>query len=139
LRAVLDPNVIVSAVIAPAGAPARVLQRGLAGGFEPIVSAALLDELADVLARPKLRDRIDSGEAHELRRRLEQLALVAADPDAPGPVRCADPDDDYLLALAHAQRAALVSGDRHLLDLAGRAPVFAPAAFLDLLDSQPSA
>lgn len=127
---------IVSAVIAPGGAPAVVLKRGLEGDYELVVSQALIEELADVLARPKLRSRIEPEEAGALRRRLEELALVAMDPGDAGPVTSADPDDDYLLALAHSQRAALVSGDRHLLDLADRAPVFAPVAFLNLLDAQ---
>jgi predicted nucleic acid-binding protein len=32
--------------------------------------------------------------------------------------------------VAHSQSAALVSGDRHLLQLAGKIPVFSPAEFL---------
>ena len=43
--------------------------------------------------------------------------------------RC-HPDDDYLIALAHSRDAALVSGDRHLLELAGKIPVFSPVDFL---------
>jgi predicted nucleic acid-binding protein len=50
--------------------------------------------------------------------------------------RCsADPDDDYLIALAHDQSAIVVSGDRHLLDLADRAPILSPA---DLLAAAPA-
>jgi predicted nucleic acid-binding protein len=45
----------------------------------------------------------------------------------------ADPGDDYLLALAEAERAVLVSGDRHLHALAGQLPILAPRAFLDQL------
>ena len=52
------------------------------------------------------------------------------DPEGPPPMRSADPDDDYLIALAHGNRAALVSGDSHLLDLADRAPILSPADFL---------
>jgi len=36
---------------------------------------------------------------------------------------------DYLVALAAEQRALLVSGDRHLLALAGSFPVVSPANF----------
>ncbi len=39
----------------------------------------------------------------------------------------ADPDDDYLAA---DQRAELVSGDGHLLALAGEYPIAGPADFL---------
>jgi putative PIN family toxin of toxin-antitoxin system len=134
LRAVLDPNVIVSAVIAPGGAPARVLERGLAGDFEPVASALLLAELADVLARPKLRQRVAVADAEELQQRISERSLLVADPEAAPPLRARDPGDDYLLALAHEQRAALVSGDGDLLELAGRAPVFTPGEFLRMLD-----
>jgi predicted nucleic acid-binding protein len=44
-----------------------------------------------------------------------------------------DPGDDYLIALACSQRAALVSGDKHLLDLADKIPVFSPREFMRLL------
>jgi predicted nucleic acid-binding protein len=41
-----------------------------------------------------------------------------------------DRDDDYLLALAVEQRAALVSGDAHMLVLASDYPIAGPADFL---------
>lgn len=44
-----------------------------------------------------------------------------------------DPADDYVLALAADTRAWLVSGDRHLLDLAEDLPVLPPARFLTML------
>jgi predicted nucleic acid-binding protein len=49
-------------------------------------------------------------------------------------VRSSDPGDDYLIALAAEQNAALVSGDRHLLDLKGRIPVYSPRDFLELVE-----
>jgi predicted nucleic acid-binding protein len=60
-------------------------------------------------------------------------ASVVVDPDADPPVHSRDPNDDYLIALASAHRAALVSGDEDLLALEGEIPVFSPRAFLDLL------
>ena len=44
-----------------------------------------------------------------------------------------DPGDDYLIALAQSQRAALVSGDKHLLQLAGRLPIFSARQFIEPL------
>jgi predicted nucleic acid-binding protein len=55
---------------------------------------------------------------------------VAADPTGPPPVRSDDPGDDYLIALAAAERAVLVSGDSHLTSLAPRVPVRTPTEFL---------
>ena len=133
MRAVLDPNVVISGAISPRGAPADVL-RSLAGGeFELIASQGLLDELQRALAYPKLRPHISESDAAALVRWLADSASVVVDPDTDPPVHSRDPDDDYLIALASAHRAALVSGDKDLLALGGEIPVFAPCAFLGLL------
>jgi putative PIN family toxin of toxin-antitoxin system len=133
LRAVLDPNVIISGVLSPGGAPAEVL-RALAGGeFELVASEALLDELQRALAYPKLREHVGEADAAKLVRWVGDSATVVAAPDADPPVHSSDPDDDYLIALASAHRSALVSGDKHLLALADEIPVFSPRAFLELL------
>jgi putative PIN family toxin of toxin-antitoxin system len=133
VRAVLDPNVVISGAISPRGAPADVL-RSLAGGeFELIASQTLLNELERALAYPKLRPYISESDAAHLVWWVADSATVVVDPDADSPVRSRDPDDDYLIVLASAHRAALVSGDKDLLALDGEIPVFSPRAFLDLL------
>lgn len=133
MRAVLDPNVVISGALAPSGAPAHVLRSLATGEFELILSQALMDELERALAYPKLRRRIGESDAADLIRWVVDSATVVADPDTEPPVHSRDPDDDYLIRLASAHRAALVSGDKHLLELEGQIPVFSPRAFLDLL------
>lgn len=132
MRAVLDPNVLIASVLSQSGAPAEILSRWLAGEFEFVASEVLLAELARALAYPKIRERIAEDEAGAFVELLRQTVRLAPDPETP-PRRSADPGDDYLLALAEAERAVLVSGDRHLHALAGRLPVLAPRAFLDQL------
>jgi putative PIN family toxin of toxin-antitoxin system len=129
-RAVLDPGVLVSALITPSGKPAKLLHSARAGSFDLIVSPLLLDELESVLQRKKFRRYIDLDGAAAYLHLLRRDAQLAADPETPPPIRCTDPDDDYLIALAHSQSAALVSGDSDLLELADRIPVFSPAEFL---------
>jgi putative PIN family toxin of toxin-antitoxin system len=51
---VVDTNVWVSALSNPRGFPARLLRAFLEGRFTPVVSRELLQELADVLSRPRL-------------------------------------------------------------------------------------
>jgi predicted nucleic acid-binding protein len=46
-----------------------------------------------------------------------------------------DPADDYLIALATAERAVLVSGDAQLTVLVDRIPVRTPAVFLASLEA----
>jgi putative PIN family toxin of toxin-antitoxin system len=132
VRAVLDPNVLIASVLSRTGAPAQIVSRWLTGEFELVVSAALLAELERALAYPKLRKRIAEDEAGAFIELLRQTVRLAADPEAP-PRRSADPGDDYLLALAEAERAVLVSGDQHLLALGDELPIQTPRAFLDAL------
>ena len=127
MRVVLDPNVVISALLAPTGAPARVLRAWLLGEYELVVSAKLLAELERALVYPKIRARIGAAEAAELIELLSRLADERPDPTAPHAVRSPDPGDDYLIALAAETGALLVSGDRHLLGLAERIPVCSPA------------
>lgn len=103
---------------------------------------ALTAELADVLSRGKFSKHATRERAAEYIDSIEECAEHAKDPDI-GPHRTSDPDDDYLLALAHAQNAdAIVSGDKHLLDAATEAmPVLTPRQLADQLglDESPPA
>ncbi len=132
MRAVLDPNILIAALLSRSGAPAQIISRWLAGTFELIVSEALLRELERALAYPKLRRRIPEEDAAEFVAFLRSSAIVAPDTDA-GSHRSGDPGDDYLLALAENEHAILVSGDHHLLKLADNLPIETARSFLDRL------
>lgn len=130
-RAVLDPGVLVSALITPTGRPAKLLVAARAGSFDLIVSPLLLDELERVLRREKFRRYVDLDGVTGYLNLLRHDGQLATDPETPPPIRCTDPDDDYLIALAHSQNAALVSGDSDLLELSKEIPVFSPTEFLE--------
>ena len=134
MRAVLDPNVLVSAALSAKGSPAELVRRWFEGGFELVASDALLEELRRVLAYPKIQARVPAEDADSLLELIGAEASLAADPSLTPPVRPDDPDDVYLVALAVAEGAALVSGDRHLLDLAGELPIYTPVEFLQQLE-----
>lgn len=134
MRAVLDANVIISGVLAPEGAPAGVLAAWRKGAFELIVSPRLLAELRRAFAYPRLRKHIDPQDALALLDWLTRFGTLAEDVGA-APRRSADAADDYLIALAAGNDAMLVSGDKHLLDLAEELPILPPARFLELIDS----
>lgn len=135
MRAVVDPNVFISACLSPSGAPRRVVIAWQEGRFEMIVSPLLLTELKRALAYPKLVRRVPADDAADLVGWIERSARVVADPPGPPPMHSPDPGDDYLVTLAASERSALVSGDEHLLSLADELPVFAPRAFLDFLSA----
>ncbi|GJF18024.1 hypothetical protein NGTWS1803_36590 [Mycolicibacterium cyprinidarum] len=111
---VIDPNVWVSAVINPYGTPARVVEAVADGVITAVVTQHLLDELAAVLIRPKFRRWISIADAVAF---VESLGGNADLRDDPGPpkVRVRDPNDDYLVALAEAAGATIVTGDGDLL------------------------
>lgn len=83
-----------------------------------VVTQGLLDELAAVLARPKFRRWVDLDDALGFVEALGREALLRPDPVGVAR-RVRDPDDDYLVALAEAAEAVIVTGDA---DLLGRRP-----------------
>jgi putative PIN family toxin of toxin-antitoxin system len=134
LRAVLDPNVLLSALLAPTGVPAALLRRWLDGEFELLVSERLLVELRRALNYPKLRLHVSGEEAGAFIELLRGDGMMAHDVAAP-PRISRDPGDDYLLALAKSNAAVLVSGDQDLLEVKG-APVESPRSFMSKLTAQ---
>jgi putative PIN family toxin of toxin-antitoxin system len=135
---VLDANVIISALLTPDGTPARALRAWLRGDLELVVSRLLLEELGRALSYPKLRDLIPPEDAAGFLTLLASAARVSRDPDALPGIRARDAGDDYLIALAEAEGAVLVSGDKHLLELAPDIPVYTPSGFLELVERQPT-
>ena len=135
MRAVLDPNVLIAALLSPSGTPAQLLSRWIAGDFELVISEPLLEELRRALRYPKLRRYISADDADEYVAFLASAAAMAEQPTA-ATRHSPDPGDDYLLALAENQHALLVSGDKHLLQLVGELPIQTPAAFIAGLESR---
>lgn len=133
MRAVLDVNGVISGVLSRQGAPAQVLLAWEDGRLELILSPLLVAELERTLAYPNLRARISAADASGVIRWLVAGATSADDPRDASAVRSEDPGDDYLIALAARERAALVSGDTHLLAMRGRLPVYSPREFLELI------
>ena len=99
-RAVVDTNVWVSGSLNPSGAPARILALLRQQRFTPIVSSPLLDELRDVLGRPRIGRKYGISQAD-----IEDLiALIRRHADevvVTGSIRlCRDPDDDVVIETA---------------------------------------
>lgn len=133
-RAVLDPGVLIAALISPHGAPAALYLMWRGGLYEMIVSPNLLGELERVLSRPKFRKYATEEEAASFVETLRNEATLSPDPP-PEHGLTPDPGDDYLVSLARAAGATyLISGDPHLTNLSAPWPsVLTPRAFLNLL------
>jgi len=59
VRAVIDTNIWVSAIINPFGFPAQLRKAFESGAFLAVVSEPLLEELAEVLSRPRIKAKYD--------------------------------------------------------------------------------
>ena len=134
IRAVLDPNVLVSALISPEGVPARILSASEEERYQLVVSERLIVELEDVLMREKFRRYATVDEAGAHVRRVREVGALADEGNNIGAFS-PDPKDDYLVALARSAGAdLLVSGDPHLTRLENpQPPVLTPREFLDTL------
>ncbi len=133
-RAVLDTNVLVSALISPGGGSARLLLELRSGAFELILSPLLLAELREVLRRDKFRRYVSEAEADAYVALIRSEGVVRADPGPSLEPISPDPDDEYLIDLARDAGAdALVTGNAHLLELRAIIPVMTPAEFLEVL------
>lgn len=117
-RAVLDTNVVLSALVFGGGATARARQAWQAGALLPLASTATVQELMRVLAYPKFK--LSAGDQRELLADYLPFAEVVTVPEPPPRVPdCRDPHDLPFLHLAVAGKAdLLVTGDADLLALA---------------------
>jgi len=134
VRVVLDANVVVSALLSRFGAPAALIRLWLGGGFDFVASERLLAEVERTLASPKIRKRIALSDAETFLALVRGTVELVTDSDEPPPIRSADPNDDYLLALAARERLPISSGDEHLLSLGERVPILSPREFLEQLE-----
>jgi putative PIN family toxin of toxin-antitoxin system len=134
-RVVLDPNVLISGLLTPRGASARILLHLRGGAYELVTSAALLAELRTVLRRDKFRRYVTVDEADEFVELIRRESTAIEGPDVSTAPIGEDPGDEYLIRLARTARAdVLVSGDPHLTRLRSRIPVKTPREFLDTLE-----
>jgi putative PIN family toxin of toxin-antitoxin system len=119
MRAVLDTNVLVSAVLSRGSPPHSILQAWHSGFFEMVTSAPLLRELGNVLSRPRISQRLgwSADERREFVAALRDGSIMVVPKHKLRVVR-ADPSDDRVLeASAEGRADYIVSGDQHLLDL----------------------
>lgn len=143
-RLVIDPGVLLSAFISPRrSAPSLIVEAILDGRIDALACPALITELTDVLSREKFATHTAEGRAKTYIASITECTEHVENPVL-GQHRTNDPDDDYLIALAHAQNAdALISGDKHLLDAdSEQMPVLTPRQIVDRLgldDSAPAA
>jgi putative PIN family toxin of toxin-antitoxin system len=119
MRVVLDTNTVISGIFW-GGHPRTILQMARSGAIAICTSQSLLDELIDVLSRPKFSARLTTIVHLTPEELVADYAALAEFVTVKTVERVVpdDPDDDQGIACALMAKARyIVSGDKDLLDL----------------------
>ena len=112
---VIDTNVIVSALLF-GGKPGLVMSHWKSGRFQPFISRGIIEELLRVLSYPRFELTEKEVEYLLYREILPYFEVVEIE-SSPVIIKADPSDDEFLLCAAAAGAEALITGDRHLLNL----------------------
>lgn len=129
-RVVVDTNVLLSRLLVPGSVPAQAVRRAVEQG-QILASEATLEELADVLSRPKFDRYLTVSERQQFLRLFMRIAQWV--PILHPVQACRDPREDKFLALAvNGEAGVIITGDQDLLvlDPFGDVRILEPAAYL---------
>lgn len=115
MKVVLDTNVVVSAAFF-GGPPRRVVDAWIDGQLQLVISPLIFDEYLRVCQR--LSASYPGTDYQSLLTAFLAHGLLVADSSAECSIT-RDTDDDKFIRCALEAEAAVVSGDRHLLDVDG--------------------
>lgn len=136
MRVILDTNVLLAALISPFGPPDAIYRAWRTGAFELVTSTVQLDELRRASRYPRLKAILPAHRVGTLVNNLQRAQVLQSLRPLPQGMAAADPNDEFLLAMALAGEADyLVTGDRHagLLQRGSvrRARIVTPADFCE--------
>jgi hypothetical protein len=135
---VLDTNVIVSALLSPAGHPAEIINLWEAEKIEVVSSPPLLIELERVLQYPRVQKYLKrtQSDVDAFLRQFKKIAITV-EPQMTLDIIKEDPADNRVLECAVAGEASyIISGNDHLLKIKEYKGIviLKPAEFLTLVD-----
>ena len=108
IRAVIDTNIWVSSLLNPFGFPAIVRKSFEEGASQVVISEPILEELAEVLNRPRIKCKygISENDINELLVLIEERSepvLLSSDISI-----CRDKDDNFIIETAIKGKAAFL-------------------------------
>lgn len=119
-RVTSDTNTLVSGIITPRGAAARLIELWQGEEIQFVLCDEIIDDLIDVLGRPHIQQHYQAINAATIAASataFQQYATIVQ-VQHPCPAVSRDPDDDVILACALAGGADyIVTRDEDLLDL----------------------
>lgn len=105
IRAVIDTNIWVSAVLNPFGFPSRLRNSFTKGLFQPVISEPMFLELAEVLNRPRIKDKYGLAAA-DIKELLVLIEERSESVHVSGSIKlCRDSNDDMIIETAIKGRA----------------------------------
>lgn len=137
MKVVFDVGQFVSAVIAPKGYPAQLLEAWKAGTFELVTSPAILADLRRVLKYPRIR-KYHKLSDEEIEENIQSIAhsVVLTSGKMTVSVVVDDPTDNKIIACAiEGGTDYIVSSDVHLAKLGTYRgiPILSPRQLLEQL------
>jgi len=132
VKAVLDSNIVVSALVFPGGQAEKAVLAAVAGRFELAISKPIIHEVLGVLARKFARDPEELARAAVF---LAELGEVIQ-PRKQLKVLRDEPDNRILECALTAHAQVIVTGDRAMLELGEykRVRVVTLREFLGMID-----
>jgi len=100
IKVLIDTNVWVSAFLNPAGYPAKIVTAWLEDKIEIVISIPLLQEISDVLQRPRIQNKYKYSN-EEIKKYLELIFRKAKKVEPSGNINiCRDVKDNMILETA---------------------------------------
>lgn len=128
---VVDTNVFVSAFLSPKAPPAQLLNAILCDRVRYAFDSRMMDELSEVIRRPKFATRIPAQAASEVLDSLARLGKLVTPVRYPNPL--IDEDDRPFLEVAIACGGLLVTGNVRHFPIEAPIRIVPPGEALSLL------
>ena len=138
IKVVLDTNIVVSSALAIEGNPAKIFELILLEEIESFTSKEILDEIKNVLSRPKITKRTTEDLRDFIIENFEKFSEVIKPKIHIDEIKD-DPDDNKFLECAISANANyIISGDDHLLRLKEfkGIKIVNPSEFLETLEKK---
>ncbi len=138
IKVVVDTNVVISSAISVDGNPAKIFKMVLLETIKNYTTTGILEEIRDVLNRPKIARRLSLVERNFIINNFGRFS-EKIEPNLEFFEIKEDPDDNKFLECAvSAAVDYIISGDEHLLNVGEfrGIKIVNPADFIRLFDEQ---
>lgn len=131
-RIVVDTNIMVGAIMKPAGASNKILDMWTQGRLTLLVTERILDEYRTILSQKWLPDRVS-----DLNRHMTEFAEVVDPKERVYEIKEDPSDNRFLECAAEGEADYIISSDQHLLALKRfrRTEIVRPTQFLKRVEA----